>query len=497
MESLNLLANGFIKAISLENISYCFIGSVLGTLVGVLPGIGPTAGIALLLPLVTTLPPTGSIIMLAAIYYGSMYGGSTTAILVNMPGEAASVITAMDGYQLARQGRAGSALAIAAIGSFVAGTLGLLGLSFSASILAELALTFGPPEYLGLVILALTVVVSLFGKSILKGMIAAFLGFLFTIPGLDPLFGIPRFTFGSSALYGGIDYISAIVGLFAIAEVLRSAEQSLVVIFEKVGRLLPSKYELLACVRTILRSTVVGFFLGLIPGCTPAVASFIAYDVEKRASKQPEKFGCGALEGVAAPESANNAITSAGFIPLFSLGIPPTPALAVLLGALMIYGLQPGPLLFQLHSDFVWAVIASMYIGNVMLLILNLPLVGLWARIATIPYRILAPAILVLCFIGTYSIRNRMFDVWVAMSFGVMGYLMGKVDIPIFPLVMTLILGDMLEKSVGQMLAISRGSFSILLGRPIALALIGAAIILMIYSIYSRRRTKLIKKPII
>ena len=489
MESLGLLVKGFSNAISVDNLLYAFVGSVLGTLVGILPGIGPTAGIALLLPLVAFLPPTSTIIILAAVYYGSMYGGSTTAILVNMPGEAASVVTALDGYQLAKQGRAGSALAISAIGSFVAGTIGLLGLSFAAPLLADMALAFGPPEYFGLVMLSLTVVVGLFGKSILKGAIAGMLGFLFTLPGLDPISGIPRFTFGSGVFYGGIDYVSAVVGLFAIAEVLESAEQSIYAICEKVGRWWPSKEELRTCIGTMIRATGIGFFLGLLPGCTPAVASFIAYDIEKRVSKHPEKFGSGVLEGVAAPETANNAITSSGFIPLFSLGIPPTPALAVLLGALIIYGLQPGPLLFQQHSDFVWTVIASMYIGNVMLLILNLPLVSLWARIAMIPYRFLAPMILVLCFIGTYSIRNRMFDVIIAVFFGLLGYGMKKVGFPVAPMVMTLILGPMLESNLGHSLSMGRGNLGIFLRRPITLGFLVFAIFIIAFSLYRQYRS--------
>lgn len=496
MESLQLIIHGLMGAFTPVNLLFCFIGSVLGTLVGVLPGIGPTAGIAILIPVVASFPPTAGIIMLTAIYYGSMYGGSTTSILVNMPGEAASMVTCIDGYQLARQGRAGSALAIAAIASFVAGTLGLFGLIFTAPLLADFALEFGPAEYFALVIFALSVVINLFGKSIIKGLVSAVLGLLFTIPGLDPLLGLPRLTFGLSELYGGIDYISAVVGLFAISEVLRSAEQSITVICEKIGRLLPTRAELRTCLGTTLRSTGIGFVLGLIPGCTPAVTSFVAYDVEKRISKHPEKFGFGALEGVAAPEAANNAITTSGFIPLFALGIPATPALAVLLGALMIYGLQPGPLLFQLHSDFVWTVIASMYVGNLMLLILNLPLVGIWARLASIPYRFLGPAILMISFIGAYSIRNRLFDVWMAIFFGLLGYLLDKVDIPIFPLVMTLILGNMLESNLGQMLTITDGSFEILLTRPIALGLLlvtGTIIAYSGYAAYRRRPRKRVK----
>ncbi len=488
MGSLNLILSGFTNALSPSNLWFCFIGTILGTLIGVLPGIGPAAGIAMLLTFTVSLPPVGAVIMLAAIYYGSMYGGSTTAILVNMPGEAACAVTALDGYPLARQGRAGAALAVAAVGSFVAGTLGLVGVTIFAPFLADMALAFGPPEYFGLVVLALSIMASLFGKSLLKGAISAFLGLLLTFPGLDPLLGVPRFTFGVSEFYGGIDYVSAVVGLFAIAEVLRNAEESLTVICEKMGRWLPSRNELWVCVGAMLRSSVLGFFLGLFPGCTPTVASFVSYDVEKRISKHPEKFGCGALEGVAAPETANNAATSAGFIPLFSLGIPCTAALAVLFGALMIFGLQPGPMLFQLHSDVVWTVIASMYIGNVMLLVWNLPLVGLWARLARIPYRFLAPAILVLCFIGAYSVRNRMFDVWMSIFFGLLGYLLSKADIPVYPLIMTLILGNMLESSIGQTLSMSRGSLAILLNRPIALGMLLFALAILIYSGYKSHR---------
>ena len=489
MGGLGLIINGFIISLTPMNLWFCFIGCVLGTFIGVLPGIGPTGGIAILLTFAISCPPTAAIIMLAAIFYGTMYGGSTTAILINMPGEAAAAITALDGYPLARQGRAGAALAMAAIGSFVAGTLGLLGLTFLAPVLTDFALSFGPPEYFGLVMLALCIMISFFGKSILNGLISAALGLLFTLPGLDPLSGVPRLTFGYSPLYSGINVISAVVGLFGIAEVLRSAEGSLVVICEKTGRWLPSKQEIRVCVGAMLRSTVIGFFLGLLPGCTPTTASVVAYDVEKRVSKHPEKFGKGALEGVTAPETANNAICSSGFIPLFCLGIPGHPPLAVLLGALMIFGLQPGPVLFQQHPDFVWTVIASMYIGNVMLLVLNLPLVGIWAKIARIPYRFLAPAILVFCFIGTYSIRNSLFDVWIAVFFGLLGYLLDKVEIPVLPLVMTLILGDMLESSLGATLGLSRGSFTILLSRPITLGLLVGAAAIFIFSTYRRRYT--------
>lgn len=486
MDTLGHLLNGLVLATAPLNLGFAFLGTLLGTLIGVLPGIGPTAGIAILLPLTAVLPPTTAIIMLAGIYYGAMYGGSTTSILINVPGEAASVITCLDGYQLAKQGKAGVALAIAAISSFVAGTLSLIGLTFFAPPLADLALAFGPPEYVGLMCLSFGVIVGLSEQSLVKGLVSTLAGFLVALIGLDPITGAARFTFGSVQLLGGIDLISVVVGLFAISELMENTEKLGAAIYQKITRLYPTLKELRESAGAILRSTFEGFFLGLLPGCGPTIIAFLSYDIEKRISKNPGKFGHGALVGVAAPEGANNAATSGGMVPLFSLGIPTTAPLAVLLSGLMIYGLQPGPVLFKEHPDFVWTVIASMYIGNVMLLILNLPLVGIWAKIITVPYHYLAPLVFVFCFVGTFSIRNSMFDVWMALLFGLIGYFMRKFKYPAAPMVLALILGPLLEKSVRQSLQMSGGAASIFFTRPIALGLLLIAALAVGLSIYVR-----------
>jgi putative tricarboxylic transport membrane protein len=489
VETLGFLAQGFAQALTPQNLGFALIGTVLGTLVGVLPGLGPTSGIAILLPLTTFLPPTPAIIMLAAIYYGAMYGGSTTAILVNIPGEVASVVTTLDGYQMARQGRAGPALTIAAVSSFVAGTLGLVGLTFFAPPLADVALRVGPPEYFGLVVLAFSVVVSLSGASLVKGLSAAALGALIALVGLDPMSGARRFAYGTTTLLGGIDFIAVIIGLFAITEVLLGVEQRAGAIsLAPLGKLLPTWAEVKACLGSMLRGTGVGFGLGLLPGCTPGAISFISYDIERRVSRTPERFGKGAIEGVAAPEGANNATTSAGFVPLLALGIPSTPALAVVLSGLMIYGLQPGPLLFEKQPQFVWAVIASMYIGNVMLLVLNLPLVGLWARLCRIPYALMAPLILMFSVLGAYSVRNSFADVGMALVFGGLGYVMAKLGYPTAPLVLALILTPMLEAGLRQSLGMAHGSPIIFLTRPVALLLIAAGVTLTLWTLFARQR---------
>ncbi|MBI5967016.1 MAG: tripartite tricarboxylate transporter permease [Deltaproteobacteria bacterium] len=486
MSTVSYLLDGLTLAAAPQNLLFAFLGALLGTLVGVLPGIGPTSGIAILLPITAMLSPTPAVIMLAAIYYGAMYGGSTTAILVNTPGEVSSVVTTFDGYQLARQGKAGIALAIAAISSFVAGTLALVGLTFFAPPLADFALAFGPPEYFGIMCLAFSAIVGLSERSLAKGIISALAGFLLSTIGQDPVTGTSRFTFGTVQLLGGIDFISVVIGLFAISEIMINSEEIGREVYQKIGRLYPTFQELLESAGAILRSTVTGFCFGLLPGCTPGVTSFLSYDIEKKFSRHPEKFGQGSLAGVAAPEGANNACTSAGFIPLFSLGIPTSPALAVLLSALMIYGLQPGPILFSKNPDFVWTIIASMYIGNVMLLILNLPLVGLWARITVIPYHYLAPLIFLCCFVGAFSVRNNMFDVWMALLFGVIGYLMRKLKFPAAPLVLALILGPLLENSVRQSLSMSAGSPAIFITRPMTIFLISTAVCTIGASVYFR-----------
>ncbi len=469
--SWDLLLQGFATALTPYNIFFAFLGCLIGTLVGVLPGIGPTSGIAILLPLTTVLPPIPAIIMMAAIYYGAMYGGSTTAIVVNIPGEAASVPTALDGYALAKQGRAGPALGIAAIGSFVAGSLSLVGVTFFAPILAGVALAFGPPEYFALMFMALSLVVSLSEKALLKGLAGMLLGLLASLIGMDPFTGTTRLTFGSSTLIAGVNFVAVVIGLFAFGELFVNVERQITHIYDtRIKNWLPTWRDIRETGVSMIRGTAVGFFLGLLPGCGPAVSTFVAYDVEKRFSKHPERFGKGAMEGVAGPESANNAGSSSQFIPLLAFGIPPGPTLAMLLGALMMYGLQPGPRLWTEQPQLVWSVIASMYIGNVMLLILNLPLVGFWARIALIPFPILGPLIVVFYLIGAYSVRYLLFDVWGALVFGVIGYLMRKFGFPLAPVVLAVILSPQLEIALKQSLALSQGSYLIFFGRPIALA---------------------------
>ncbi|WP_281888570.1 tripartite tricarboxylate transporter permease [Paenibacillus sp. YYML68] len=491
MEALSMLLTGFGEALTPMNIAMAVLGALVGTLVGMLPGLGPTSAIAILLPLTTVLGPIQGIIMLAGIYYGAMYGGSTTAILLNIPGEVSSVPTCLDGYPLAKKGRGGAALGIAAIASFAAGLLGVVGLVFFAPVLADQALKFGPPEYFALMVLALTVIVNLAGNSIIKGLIMGLLGYLFAMMGMGPSGGQMRFTFGSDALMAGIDMISVIIGLFAIAEVFKGMEENKgTIAIGKISNPYPNASELKQSTGAIARGGLLGFVLGLLPGCSTAVTTFLAYDLERKVSKTPERFGKGAIEGVAAPEAANNATSSSGFIPLFALGIPSSPPLAILLAGLMIYGLQPGPVLFEQNGGFVWTVIASMFIGNVMLLVLNLPLVGLWAKLTRVPYGIIAPIILILSIIGTYTLRNSLFDVLMALIFGVVGYVLNKYRWPVVPFILCFILGPMMEQSFVQTLSMSGGSFAIFATRPIALSIFALALVLLVVSIVLIRRTK-------
>lgn len=491
MDAMNMLMHGFSEALSPFNLLMALWGALIGTLVGMLPGLGPTSAIAILLPFTTILGPTEGIIMLAGIYYGAMYGGSTTAILLNIPGEASAVPTCLDGYPLAKQGKGGPALGISAIGSFVAGTLGVVGLVFFAPMLAEQALKFGPPEYFSLMLLALTVIVSLAGDSLLKGLLMGLLGYMLSMIGMGLSGGQYRYNFGIDQLTAGIDMISVVIGLFAITEVIKGLEENKEKIaIGNIGRVYPTWSDLRQSSGAMFRGGFIGFFLGLLPGCSAAVTTFLAYDVEKKISKNPERFGHGAMEGVAAPESANNATSSSGFIPLFSLGIPSSPPLAILLAGLMLNGLMPGPTLFADHGPFVWTVIASMFIGNVMLLILNLPLIGLWAKLTQIPYGIMAPVILILSFIGAYSIRNSLFDIFVSIIFGILGYLFHKYRWPVVPLLLCFILGPMTEQSFIQSMAMSDGSFTIFFTRPISLAIVVLAFTLLIVSLYLIKRTK-------
>jgi len=483
------LASGFGAALTPTNLVMAFAGALLGTLVGVLPGLGPTAAIAILFPLTTVLSPVPAIIMLAGIYYGAMYGGSTTAILLNIPGEVASVPTCLDGYPMAQQGRGGVALGIAAIGSFVAGTLGVIALTFFAPLLADQALRFGPPEYFGLMLLAFTVVVSLSGASLAKGLAMAVLGYFIALIGLGPTTAESRFTLGYARLMSGVDLIALVVGLFAVSEVFLGFEEARVAIAQRIRNVFPRWTDLRQALPAILRGTGIGFVLGLLPGCAPGVTVFLAYDAEKKLSRHPERFGKGAIEGVASPESANNATSSAGFIPLLALGIPASAPLAVLLGGLMVYGLQPGPLLFQRNPDVVWTVIASLYVGNVILLILNLPLVGLWVWLTRIPFSILGPVILMLSVVGAYTVRNSMFDVAVSLVFGAVGYFLRKYQWPLAPLLLAYILGPLLEKYLIQSLSMSGGSPLIFLQRGLSLALILSALVLLFTSLVLVRYT--------
>ena len=489
MDVLHHLVMGFGIALTPTNILYCFIGALIGTLVGVLPGIGATVSIAILAPITVGLGPTTAIIMLAGIYYGAMYGGSTTAILINIPGEAASVATTLDGYQMARQGRAGPALGISAIASFVAGTLSLVLLMTLAVPLASYALAFGPPEYFSLMALGLTIVVSLAGKSMAKGLLAGIFGMLLATIGMEPVTGLSRFTGNNVNLMAGIDFVAVVVGLFAIPEVLENMEGTGIDVYKtKLKNLFPTREDLRRTAGAMIRSSFIGFFIGVLPGSSGAVAAFMAYTVEQNVSKHPEAFGKGAIEGVAASEGANNAAVNGAMVPLLSLGIPVSAPMAVLLGAFMIHGLRPGPMLLDKSPEFVWALIASMYIGNVILLVLNLPLVGLWAQLIRVPYPYLAPGILVLCLIGAYGIRNSFFDVGVAFAMGVVGYLMRKLEYPTAPVVLALILSPMLEDALRQSLTISKGSIGIFVTRPISLTLLVLAVFSVGLAFYTRRK---------
>jgi putative tricarboxylic transport membrane protein len=481
------LVYGFSVGLQPINLLFCFLGALLGTLIGVLPGIGPVGAIAILLPATFHMPPTAAIIMLAGIYYGAMYGGSTTSILVNIPGEAASVVTCLDGYQMAKQGRAGPALGIAAFGSFIAGTLGVAGVTILASPLAQFALRFGSPEYFGLCLLGLTFVTYLSTGSTIKAMIMGAFGLILSCVGLDSIHGTPRMTFSCMQLWDGIDIVPIAMGLFGIPEVLENIEKTETpeILRTRIKSFFPTIVDWIQSKWPILRGSVLGFFLGILPGGHPATASFLSYAFEKRISKEPERFGKGAVEGVAGPESANNSATAGGFIPLFILGIPSNPIMALMFGALMIHGMRPGPQLLNEHPDLFWGVVSSMYIGNVMLLILNLPLIPLWVQVLKVPQKILFPLILLFCIIGTFSVKNSTFDVLVMMIFGLFGYLFRKFKFEPAPLILAFVLGPMVEINLRQSLLLSKGSFLIFFTRPISAVFISISVILLIISILS------------
>jgi putative tricarboxylic transport membrane protein len=492
MELSQYIVLGFQSALQPENLFYCFLGVLLGTLIGVLPGIGPVATISILLPITFKITPIAAIIMLSGIYYGAQYGGSTTSILLNIPGEATSVITCLDGYQMARQGRAGPALGMAAIASFIAGTLSLLGLTFLAAPFTDFAIRFGAPEYFSLMVLALVILTYLAHGSMLKALIIALFGLTLTFVGTDNITGSLRFTFGIIHLSDGFDLVPLIMGLFGISEVLINLEQSINqdILKTKIKNLLPTAQDWMKSKGAILRGTVIGFFLGVLPGAGPVIASFVSYSVEKKISTYPEKFGTGMIEGVAAPEAANNAAAQGAFIPLLTLGIPPNITMAILFGALMIHGLQPGPLLMVDHPDFFWGVVTSMYLGNIMLVILNLPLIPLWVRILRLPYPFLFPLIILFCLVGAYSLNNSANDIIVMLVFGVLGYLFRKLKYEGAPLVMAFVLGPLLELNLRRSLIVSDDSFLIFFTRPISASILGIAFAILTLSFISKIRER-------
>ena len=487
LETLGNLGAGFSVALSPPILFYAFVGCVIGTLVGVLPGVGPLAGISLLLPATFGLDATRAIVMLAGIYYGAMYGGSTTSILMRIPGEAASVMTCIDGYAMARKGRAGAALAIAAVGSYVAGTVSIVGLMALAPPLATFALRFGPPEYTALYVLGLLVLAYMSSGSMVKSLAMAALGLLLGMVGIDQMTGYFRYAYGVVELGDGLGVVPVAVGLFGVAEILASAGQAAPpeVIKPRMRELLPTRREWRESGWPIARGTVLGFLIGILPGSAHIIASFVSYAVEKRWSRHPEQFGHGAVAGVAGPESANNSATSGAMVPMLALGVPSGPIPAVMLAAIMVHGVAPGPLLIQQQPQLFWGFIASMYVGNVMLLILNLPLVGLFVNILRVPYPYLYPAILIFATLGVYAVNNSVVDVWLMLVTGLLGWLLRKLDFETAPVVLGVVLAPLLELSLRQSLAMSDGHYGIFVQRPIAGTLLAAGAALVLLNLYS------------
>jgi TctA family transporter len=492
MDLISSLALGFTVALDPINILYCFIGVLLGTLVGVLPGIGPTATIAMLLPITFTLGPETALIMLAGIYYGAQYGGSTTAILINLPGESSAAVTAIDGYQMARQGRAGPALAAAALGSFFAGSVATLLLAFFAPPLARAALSFGAPEYFALIVLGLLVSIALAHGSILKALGMIVLGLLLGMVGQDIYTGTPRFTFGLRELFGGLNFVAVAVGVFGVAEILRNLENETEreIGVKAVKNLWLTKEDMKRIVMPVLRGTGIGSVLGVLPGGGHILSSFASYSAEKRLSKHPEEFGKGAIEGVAGPESANNAAAQTSFIPLMTLGIPAHPVMALMIGAFILQGITPGPNVINEEPALFWGIIASMWIGNLLLVILNLPLVGLWVKMLSIPYRMLFPAIVLFACIGTYSINQNIYDIYAIGFFGIVGYLLIRFGCEPAPLLLGFVLGPLLEEHLRRAMIISRGDPMIFIERPISATLLALAVLAVVISVLPAIRRK-------
>ncbi len=492
MEVVSSMFMGLQIACQPANLFFCFLGVTIGTLIGVLPGIGPLATLSILLPITFRAPALSGLIMLAGVYYGAMYGGSTTSILVNIPGEAASVVTCLDGYQMARRGRAGPALGIAAFGSFIAGTIGVVGLTLVAPPLARMALKFGPPEYLSLVILGLTMLTFLSRGPMWKSLLMAAVGIFLGCVGLNTMTGSERFTFGIIELFDGLGLAPVAMGLFGISEVLLNVEESVErSVFEtKLKHLFPSSRDWADSLFPILRGSVIGFFLGVLPGGGAVISSFVSYAVEKKISRHPQKFGAGAIEGVAGPESANNAASAGSFIPLLTLGIPSNPVTAILLGAMIVFGMQPGPFLLTKHPDLFWGTVISMYVGNCMLLVLNLPMIGIWVSILKVRYAILFPLILLFCLIGAYSVKNSIPEMLIMIIFGVIGYLFKKFEYEVAPLILALVLGPMFEEALFRSLLLSSGDLTIFVSRPISGALLGVAVLILVFPLLPWFRKK-------
>jgi putative tricarboxylic transport membrane protein len=495
MELLSNLALGFATALSPMNLLLGFVGCLVGTLIGVLPGVGPIATIAMLMPLTLKVDPTGALIMLAGIYYGAQYGGSTTAILVNMPGEVTAVVTAIDGHEMAKQGAAGRALGIAALGSFFAGTVATLVIAAIGAPLTRLALLFGPAEYFGLMVFGLGLAIVLARGSVLKAVIMVVLGLLLSTVGTDLETGQDRLTLGIAELSDGVDFAVLAMGVFGIAEILRNLEspESRNVAIARIGRLLPSREDLSRCLGPIVRATGIGSVLGILPGNGAVLGPFASYALEKKLAKDPSRFGRGAIEGVAGPESANNAGAQTSFIPLLTLGIPPNAVMALMVGAMTIHGLIPGPQVMTKHPALFWGMIASMWIGNLLLLIINLPLIGLWVRLLKVPYRLMFTTILLFCAIGIYSINNNPYDVYFTAFFGLAGYLFIKLGLEPAPMLLGFVLGKLMEEKLRQALALSEGSFMTFVERPVAavlLALAAAVMLIAVLPAVNRSRQK-------
>ena len=493
MELINNLSLGFETAFTLQNLMYCFIGCVLGTLIGVLPGLGPIATIAMLLPATYALPPIAALIMLAGIYYGAQYGGSTTAILINIPGESSSVVTAIDGYQMARNGRAGVALFTAGMGSFFAGCVATLVLAAFAAPLSQLAFQFGPAEYFSLMVLGLIGAVVLASGSLVKAIAMIVLGLLMGLVGTDVNSGVARYSFDLPQLTDGIGFVGVAMGVFGFAEIMVNLEQKekRETFLNKVTNLWPTKNDFKRMIAPILRGTTLGSILGILPGGGAALASFGAYSLEKKTSKHSKEFGHGAIEGVAGPEAANNAAAQTSFIPLLTLGIPPNAVMALMVGAMTIHNIQPGPQVMTSNPALFWGLIASMWIGNLMLIILNLPMIGVWVKLLTIPYKHLYPAILVFCCIGVYTVNNTTFDIYLTAAFGIIGYLFSKLDCEPAPLLLGFVLGPMMEENFRRALLLSRGDFTVFVTRPLSMSLlIAAALMIVVVALPAIKKTR-------